>query len=230
MDEQEPKPSLYAAWRYAHDERSAFIFVDVFAASAGIWIPLIVGLLHPGSTFLGELIKLFDSAGVYIYAIAFMATSSSFLYLERRKAAVNQAREHYDRNAVWFAVAGIALGMLLVGIQVSSTAPTPEPPSIANLNVIHEGKNLPPGAPSTSNGPLPPAEKINKCVNNNKTSSGLLITVQALYLMAALWFGYRLFCLKNIQKIPGELERIQTAQAEQRKKLLDDAQHGGSFD
>ncbi len=224
MDNQETKPSLHQAWKHSRDAKSAFLFVDVFAGSAGVWIPFFVGLLHRDTTVAEELMKLFDSAGVYIFAIAFLAASSSFLYLDRRKNAVNEIREGYDRNAGWLAVGVIAVGMLLIGIQLSSTIPSHKPLTAKEANVTNTAS-----ATGQSFNGAPPRETIASCDEEKKTSSGGLVVAQALYLLAAGWLGYRLFCLRNISKIPGELERIKAVHAKQLEKNMAEAQNIRNF-
>lgn len=222
MDNQEAKLSLHQAWKHARDEKSAFLFVDVFAGSAGVWIPFFVGLLHRDTTVAEELVKLFDSAGVYIFSIAFLAASSSFLYLDRRKNAVNEIREGYDRNAGWFAVGVIAIGMLLIGIQLSSTISPHKSPA-------QQGRHISDAADSAHQTEKGVQKAVESCDEEKKTSSGGLLITQALYLLAAGWLGYRLFCLRNVSKIPGELDRIKAADAEYRRKLVAEAQNTGLF-
>lgn len=176
------KPSLYEALKHAKDEKRAFLFIDVIAGSAGLWIPvLIVGLLMPDRTPLGELLSLLKSAGAYTFSIAFLCASYSFLYLDRRKNAINQIREEYDSNISLSTILLLAVGMMLIGFQLSLT---------------------------------------NNC---------LLVFIQILYLMIAIWFGVKLFCLKNIDKIPGELDRIKAQEASNLDKLLHQAQQNNPF-
>jgi hypothetical protein len=183
-----------------------------------------VGLLHRDATVAEELVKLFDSAGVYIFSIAFLAASSSFLYLDRRKNAVNEIREGYDRNAGWFAVGVIAFGMLLIGIQLSSTISPHKSPAPQRAHISDAAAS----AHQSEKGELQ-QKAVESCDEEKKTSSGGLLVTQALYLLAAGWLGYRLFCLRNISKIPGELDRIKAADAEYRRKLVADAQNTGLF-
>lgn len=231
MEIPDKKPSLYDAFKSAHDERLAFLFIDVLAGASGLWIPIVVGLLISETSTYEELKKLFESAGAYIFAIAFLSASSSFLYLERRKNAINQIRESYDRNAGWYAVIGIALGMLLIGIQLSSAASS-------NYKHIHAASSISNsqnefGKPQSS---LSKAdsnielEKPAKSVEPSEASAiNTLSVIQLIYLLAAFWLGCRLFCLKNIEKIPGEFERIQNKEKEARDKIIQEAQGNKPF-
>ncbi len=229
MDKEETKPSLYRALKGAHDERTAFIFIDVVAGSAGLWIPIIVGILHSGATVGLELQRLFDSAGAYIFAIAFLAASSSFLYLERRKNVVNEIRESYDRYAGWYAIAGIAIGMLLVGLQLSSTI-VPADDKSGEVTPIRQVATLETKVPQLAQ-PSVQREQQHSYLQSPKKSNNsvALPMVQLAYLCTAIWLGVRLFCLRNISKIPGELEHIKLMEAAHRKKLIDEAQESNHF-
>jgi|GEM_PF-6368867 len=192
MSCSEKRMGLYVALKHALDERDAFLYFDLFAGSSGLWIPLIIGLVVPNSKIAEALYNLLSTAGIYIFSIAFLASSSSFLYLERRKNSVNIARESYDRRALLKTVTLLFFGMFFIGIQLSNISPRIS-------GSFHE-------------------------------FPWYWIVLQLIYLLLSVWMGVRLFCLRNIEKIPGELDQIRENDRKHRDELMKEAQKNDSFE
>lgn len=184
----EKKIDHFQVFKYAKDEKTVFWLADIALGSSALWLPLLLGtIFYTKTTFCAELIKLLDAGSGYTFALPFLATSSSFLYLERRKRSVNDLRSRVAPNVLTECIVLAILGLIFAGAHFTAL------------------------------------------IFDKDAGSFILNYIQFSFVVATIFTGIQLFCLRNINKLPDELTKYRSEEQEKATQIRNQAKKSDSF-
>lgn len=115
------KVKLFQVFDYAKDEKNVFFLSDIALGTSALWLPILLGaIFYTKTSPWAELIKLLDAGSGYTFALPFLAASSSFLYLDRRKKNVNNLRNKIAPNILMQCFLLALLGLVLAGAHFTA--------------------------------------------------------------------------------------------------------------
>lgn len=124
---------LLMSWTFARSKWIhifIFLVVNAVVGSIGIWMPILAAVARPDINSMVELQKQLAASGPYIFAVAYLAGSTSFVAYEYLDEQVTSNRKTKTALAVCAFVI-IIICTLLSALQTSPVASTLAPPSTA---------------------------------------------------------------------------------------------------
>lgn len=182
------KINIFQVFDYAKDEKTVFWLADIALGTSALWLPLLLSIIfYTKTTFNAELVKLLDAGSGYTFALPFLATSSSFLYLERRKRNVNDLRSRIAPNILTECIVLAILGLIFAGAHFTAL------------------------------------------IFDKDAGSFFLNYIQFAFVVATIFTGTQLFCLRNINKLPDELTKYRSEEQEKANQIRNQAKNSDSF-
>lgn len=181
-------PRILNVFKYAKDEKTVFLWSDIFLGTAALWLPLFLGTIFFEKTSpWAELVRLLDAGSGYTFALPFLAAASSFFYLERKQGPINDLRDRVAPRTFGLCIFFAIIGPILTGAHFTALL-------------------------------------------FDKGAGGFILNfVQFIFVVATLGLGVRLFCLKNIAKLPDALSKYQMQEQEKADKILEAAKSNDQF-
>jgi hypothetical protein len=182
------KTKILEVFSYAKDEKTVFLWSDIFLGTSALWLPLFLGaIFFQKTTPWAELVKLLDAGSGYTFALPFLAASSSFFYLERKQGPINDLRDRVAPRTFGLCIFFAIIGPILTGAHFTAL-------------LFDKG-----------------------------AGGDLLNCVQFIFVAAVLGLGVRLFCLKNIVKLPDALSKYQAQEQEKAEAIRNAAKSDQQF-